>query len=175
MMTTQLRRRWSAVSLLVIAVWLLAALIQSDAAYAERQKVSGTSKERTRVGLTRILKENPTGNVGLMSFLANWVGGFSSTDSDWNNVTFYYVTYGDAMTRSLKGYAVTAHPGGEQTFREYEGAFEQRGATGTHQIEGRFLGGTGKFKGITGTWKENVKRTPVDDISEWEAEYEIQQ
>jgi hypothetical protein len=46
-------------------------------------------------------------------------------------------------------------------------------------MKGWFLGGTGKFKGITGKWTSTIRGEGLLDAMkrtvEWEAEYEIQQ
>jgi hypothetical protein len=43
------------------------------------------------------------------------------------------------------------------------------------KIEGSYMGGTGKFKGIRGSITIKEKRTVVEGITaEWETEYEIQ-
>jgi hypothetical protein len=38
---------------------------------------------------------------------------------------------------------------------------------------GRFVGGTGKFTGITGRWIERGLSTMTEDTSEWEVEYSL--
>ena len=71
---------------------------------------------------------------------------------------------------------VITHPNGDQTFFQYKGKREPIG-TGpydyTWKIEGFFIKGTGKFKGITGSVVAKGKTSMAEKTWEWEAEYEI--
>jgi len=65
------------------------------------------------------------------------------------------------------------HPGGDQTFLDYEARWKGRGgADGEWETAGHFVGGTGRFAGITGTWRERGTSTLTTDTGEWEAQYE---
>jgi hypothetical protein len=179
MIMTHFGRRWSIVSLLVIVAWLLVSLLQSHDAFAESKKVSGTRKvvtELARSGLDITLGDASY----FVGFLTNRLWVYSSTDPAWNNATAYSVVFSEQAIRAFKGFIVVTHPGGDQTFLEIEGTWEEtgfpKGQVGGYagQWEGRFLGGTGTFKGIRGrltaTWKLSTKGV----TGEWEAEYEIQ-
>ena len=174
---TPLGRRCAVVSLFVLAAWLLVALIQSHEAYAERKKVSGTTTVAKR--LAQMLIEEKIGDFWVNTYsLSNRFWIFSRSDPDWNNTTSYGVHYYEVNTRSiLKGYAVDTHQGGDQTFWEYEGMNKLQGGCGgtVSQYEGWFIGGTGKFKGMTGKWTMKITRAETETISAWEAEYEIKQ
>jgi len=174
---TQRRQHLNMVYLFVIAAWLVVSLFPGQAVYAEQKKVSGTGKDWIRLGFTHIKSESLVSNIPIevLTLRNHFYGIFRSADPDWNNATFYSVDYADALKASYKGYAVTTHPGDNQTFLEYEGTWEMQGIAWTSQAKGRFLGGTGKFKGITGKWTTKTKATETDVTTEWEAEYEIKQ
>ena len=160
--------------ILVFSVCLIVAPIESQEAYAESKKVSGAIKTRTLKSRTGI--RNPFAKVPRhIGWLWNIVGVYSSTDPDWDNTTFYTVRYAlDANTIIV--HTISTHPGGDQTFLKLEGKLTTPGgADKISQYRGRFLGGTGKFKGIRGSWKMKREKTQTKDISEWEAEYDVKQ
>jgi hypothetical protein len=66
----------------------------------------------------------------------------------------------------------------KQTFIKYEGSWKwalpREGYKWTSESKGRFTGGTGKFKGIRGTFTSKGKGDGRKDLgSEWQIEYEI--
>jgi hypothetical protein len=72
------------------------------------------------------------------------------------------------------GHMVIIYPSGDQTFVEYEVRWKPRNATeGEWESTGHFVGGTGRFTGITGTWHARGTSTVIADTGEWEAEYEL--
>jgi hypothetical protein len=56
---------------------------------------------------------------------------------------------------------------------KFEGKEESLGAKATYEAKGRFIGGTGKFKGITGTSRFFQTWTVGETTTEWETEYEV--
>ena len=178
-MVTQFGQRWCVVNLFVIVTCFLVSLIQSHDAFAERKQISGTGVG-TVLGETGI--EIPVGDMNSqVGNLRSLIWVYSSTHPDWNNARASTVVFTNVMTKSLKGFTVVTHPGGDQTFLEFEGTWEQEpGVVFTDQRKGRFLGGTGKFKGITGRWTSTIRGggfdPTVDTVkrtAEWKAEYEI--
>ena len=157
---------WRLVGILVIAAWLLVSVMQSHEAYAERKKVSGTIKSLTP--LAHDIPEDTHFTAGL------WV--LSSADPDWDNALVFDVRCELPTPHNLWwGYQAITHPGGDQTFVKYKAPMEQLGGADVlYKIEGSYMGGTGKFKGIAGRITIKEKRTVVEDITvEWETEYEI--
>jgi hypothetical protein len=164
------------VCILIISVCLLVSLIQSQKAYAETKKFSGTSKlaaDLTRVTI-RLSEKTP---IGVRSGL--YV--LSSTDPAWNNASFFYVTvtidptgnYGEG--EDYRTYGTITHPGGDQTFFESQGSWkwDKEGGLSAWSFEsnGMFIGGTGKFEGIKAIWKLKGKgMTRTEITGEWEVE-----
>jgi hypothetical protein len=163
---------WGLVAILVISAWLLVPLIRSQEVYAESNKVSGTTESVTRLAQETIRLPDMINSIGFN--VSHWV--LSSTDPDWDNAHVFYVRYTHpTKLMVVKGYTAITHPGGDQTFFKYEGKVEPSG--GVDQIQeakGRYIGGTGKFKGITGSWTSKLKFTQTEGITvEWETEYEV--
>jgi hypothetical protein len=72
------------------------------------------------------------------------------------------------------GHAVVTHPEGDQAFLVYEYQWRSLGGADVEfETTGQFLLGTGKFKGIRGTWRERGRYTLTESSSEWTVEYEI--
>ncbi|CAB1059168.1 hypothetical protein D1BOALGB6SA_3926 [Olavius sp. associated proteobacterium Delta 1] len=158
---------------LFLALALLFVSIQTQEAYAERKKVSGTCKVLTQ--LTRV--SIPCGGPGAFVPLWAWHLMLNSDDPDWNNVQRFSFQYDDiTKERFFRGFGVNTHPNGDQTFFQYKGKREPIG-TGpydyTWKIEGFFIKGTGKFKGIKGSMVANGKTSMAEKTWEWEAEYEV--
>lgn len=78
------------------------------------------------------------------------------------------------IERKSRGHMVIMHPGGDQTFLLYEVTWKNVGSLDLEwQYEGRFLRGTGRFKGITGTGRERGRSTSTGDSGDWETEYSL--
>ena len=161
----------SIVCIFLIMVFFLAPLIQSQKAYAERKKVSGTVKtsrdlERNLIRSTAFKPAIPVGEM------TNIFGIYSSTDPEWNNATFYSVWIMENL--NFIGHEIVTFAGGDQIFRTVEGKAKALNVHDwTSEYEGWFSGGTGKFEGIRGTWKAKTVQTQSESTTEWEAEYEI--
>ncbi len=170
-------RRWGAVSLFVIVGGLLAFLIQSQEAYAEWKKVAGTGKTVAIRSQTRTVPGDvPNHEVTTASRL----DVFTSADPDWNSVPASFIAYADliAGTGPSWGYILVTHPGGDQTHIAYQGMMQtvvKPDGSWEATFEGRhwILGGTGKFRGVTGSGTYKGKASPAGMTYEWEAEYEV--
>ncbi len=157
---------------LFLALALLFLSIQTQNAYAERKKVSGTHKVITQLARASIPCFGPGAFVPLWVFHSM----LSSDDPDWNNVQRFYFEYDDfSKERFFRGYGVNTHPNGDQTFFQYKGTREPIG-TGpydyTWKLEGFFTKGTGKFEGIKGSIVAKGKTSMAEKTWEWVVEYE---
>jgi len=165
---------WKLVGILLIVAWFMISMVPSQEAYAESKKVSGTIKATTVIG--RKLIQCPTDGEPIdAGDLRNRVGAYKSADPDWNNTTFFTVSFVGPGTNIV--YGIDIHPGGDQTFRQLKGATKMK-KFGTIIVknEGWFVGGTGKFKGIVGKWKVTTEATSTEQAGRkttWEAEYEL--
>jgi hypothetical protein len=100
----------------------------------------------------------------------------SSTDPDWDNAHVFLVEYNHpTKVKVFKGYTAITHPGGDQTFFKWEAKQKSLGGADFISVaKGRYIGGTGKFNGITGSWTSKTKFTETEGRKvEWETEYEI--
>ena len=102
-----------------------------------------------------------------------WV--LRSADPDWDNARAFTIGF-DHPTKIkwFRGYNAITHPGGDQTFFKWEGKREPlAGGEAITEAKGRYIGGTGKFEGITGSWTEKLKSLATGITAEWETEYEV--
>ena len=162
---------WTLVGILLISAWLLVSLFQGQEVYAESKKVSGTLKSTTVLDKEFIRLPDMISSIEFRFLHRVW----SSTDPDWDNALVCTVRYTHpTKLRVYKGYDVITHPGGDQTFIKWEGKLEPLGGVDfITEIKGRYIGGTGKFKGITGSWTSKLKFTQAEGTTaEWETEYE---
>jgi len=159
------------VGIFFIVFCFMVSLIQTQEVCAESKKVSGTVKERTELALDyiRSTEYKPPIPVGEMN---NIFGLYSSDDPEWNNATFYSVWLIENL--NFIGHAIITFEGGDQIFRTVKGKLK---ALNVHdwasEHEGWFIGGTGKFKGIKGRWREKIMHTMSEITTEWEVEYEV--
>ena len=163
---------WRLIGLLVgMALFIVS--IQTQEAYAETKKVSGTCEVITRLTRSAIPCFSPTAGVPFRVHHSM----LNSDDPNWNNVQRFTFQYDDiSKDRHFRGYGVNTHPNGDQTFFQYEGTKEPLPSdpySHTWKTEGFFMKGTGKFKGIKGRIVGKGKWTMTEDTCEWEVEYEI--
>ncbi|MBW1995783.1 MAG: hypothetical protein JRI77_15260 [Deltaproteobacteria bacterium] len=145
--------------------------IHTPEVWAETKKVSGTVKQRIELArnFIRSTAFKPPIPVGEMETI---FGTYSSDDPQWNNATFYSVWFIENL--NFIEHAVITHPGGDQIFRTAQGRLKALNVHDwTSDHEGAIIGGTGKFKGIKGRWKEKIVHTQTQVTTEWEAEYVI--
>jgi len=167
---------WGIVFTLAISTCFLFSLIKSQEAYAEKKKVSGTSKlvmQPATLIKSELFPSNCNSTVGVEGRL--YV--LNSTDPAWNNASLFciFVTVEPIRDKNdYKSYAVITHPGGDQTFIESDGSWERKGGLNwAFESYGRFVGGTGEFEWINALWKYKGKGGVHSMIiGEWEVEYD---
>ena len=163
---------WAIVCILVISACFLLSIIQTPEAYGEKKKVSGTYTENDKTRLTTARFSIPDSTLNVNISVQSVV--LHSDDPDWNNARFFTVCYNDPAKADFStGFGTIVHPGGDQTFIEYEGRLKSSGgADVTGEAEGIFLGGTGKFTGIKARYLSKWKSTMTEgDTVEWEVQY----
>ena len=159
---------WIATCISVMGALLL---LQGREACAEGKKVSGTTESVEPLAQDGITL--PKERVFVHFTIQLWV--FRSADPDWDNARAFTIRF-DHPTKItwFKGYMATTHPGGgDQTFMRFEGKEESLGARAIYEAKGRYIGGTGKFKGITGTSTFTQRWTLAETTTQWETEYEV--
>ena len=161
---------------IIIVICFLFSLFQSQEAYAEKKKVTGTSKRVDRLLDTSTLYDQTKVE------LVNNLNVFSSADPDWDKAIFYEVLYyvnpafppkGD----EYRGCGSISLPNGDNAFIKHSGSWQfvvpKDGNRWTGEFSGRFTGGTGKLKGIRGTFKIKGKGDGFKNVTgEWDVEYE---
>ena len=159
---------WAIVCTFVISVGLMVAFTPAQEAFGEKKKITGTSKVINLLARTKIaVSKSP-----VKGYLIVYNAVFNSADPDWNNSRFYFIKY-KASPDSHKGFGVITHPGGDQTFIEFD---DKQSASGTDvkgETEGFFLKGTGKFENIRARWKSKWMQnySGGERIDEWTVEY----
>ena len=159
--------------LLTLALFMVS-MITSQEAIAQSKRVTGTIKATEVIGrhLIQCFTDADELDAG---DLRNRVGAYKSDDPDWNNTTFFTVSFVGPKTNIV--YGIDIHPGGDQTFRQLKGTTKMK-KFGTIIVEnhGWFVGGTGKYKGITGKWIVTTEATSTEQAgrkTQWEAIYEL--
>ena len=167
---TILTNLWFPCILLIVAMFLVS-LLQGPKAYAESKKVSGTVK--TSSDLERNLIQSTASKPAIpVGELWNAVGSYSSADPEWNNATFFSVWFMENL--NFIGHEIVTFKGGDQIFRTVKGRAKALNVHDwTADYDGWFVGGTGKFEGIKGTWKAKTVLTQSENTTEWETRYEI--
>jgi hypothetical protein len=157
-----------AVGLLLRTSFIIALLAAPLSAGAPK-KVSGQIGDATVRARTELfLAENPADTGHLVSVSRT----LTSLDPAWNGAHIFSVRFSDPFMRQERrshGHMVITHPNGDQTFVEYQ--LRWKGLD--WETSGHFVGGTGRFSGITGKWRVRGTPTPTSDAGQWEAEYEL--
>ncbi len=161
---------WTVATILATVASLSVLLMQSQEACAEGKKVSGTTESVMPLAQESITF--PKELVFIHFRIQLWV--LRSADPDWDNARAFTIRF-DHPTKIewFKGYISTTHPGGDKTFMKFEWKEESLGAKAMYEAKGRYIGGTGKFKGITGTSAFKQKWTVAETTTQWETEYEL--
>jgi hypothetical protein len=161
---------WTVAIFLASVALLLILLIQGREACAEGKKVSGTTESVAPLAQDRI--DIPDELIFIHFRIQLWV--LRSADPDWDNARAFAIRF-DHPTKItwFKGYIATTHPGGDQTFTRFEGKEESLGGEAIYEAKGRYIGGTGKFKGIIGTSAFKQRWTLAETTTQWETEYEV--
>lgn len=78
----------------------------------------------------------------------------ASEDPAWNNARFFFIQYGEPRKGyDERGYGVISLPGGDQTHIKFFNKWtSSTGFELTGERKGVFVGGTGKFAGIKGSY-----------------------
>jgi len=144
----------------LVIVAIVAALF-SFSAQAEKKKVTWS----TKWGKSEVAMMTP-GVFGKDHILVQWErrDKMSSSDPEWNGIEAVYYEQADEIAGSapVRGYVVVLFKSGDKAFIRldsvYTGSCRDSGAwEGTAEGVYRFLGGTGKYKNITGLVKIRCK------------------
>jgi hypothetical protein len=155
----------------LIMIFLMMLLLQTREVYANGKKVSGTLKALTELSrdfikTTTLKPSYPVGE------LINIFGVYGSDDPEWNNATYYSVWINENL--NFTGHSIITLQGGDQIFCKVKSKVKEVGLHDwSADNKGWFIGGTGKFKGIKGRWREKIVYVMSKFTIEWEAEYEI--
>ncbi len=161
---------WTVATLLASVALLFVWLIQGQEACAEGKTVSGTTESVAPLAQDKI--DFPEELIFIHFRIQLWV--LRSADPDWDNARAFTIRFDHPSKITwFKGYMATTHPGGDQTFTKFEGKEESLGAEAIYEARGRYIGGTGKFKGITGTSAFIQRWTLAETTTQWETEYEV--
>jgi hypothetical protein len=146
-------------------LWILV-----DSPSAQPTRVRGKSEQARIVARSAV----PMGAM-VTGRLESLLRVLKSDDPDWNDAQVYSVRFSDPemrQNRTMRGQMIVTHTNGDRTFLEYEFTWKGGGLDTEFELNGRFVGGTGKFRGITGQWRERGTSTMTEDTSEWEIEYQ---
>jgi hypothetical protein len=142
----------------------------TDIASAPTARARGTSEQARVIARSDV----PLGGM-VTGVLESLFRVLKSADPQWNDAQVFSVQFSDPEMRQSqirRGHMIVIHADGDRTFLEYEFTWKPGGVTTVFELNGRFLGGTGKFGNITGRWRERRLSTMTEDTSEWEVEYQ---
>ena len=105
------------------------------------------------------------------------IGGTqNSTDEMWNNsaITYWGITDLVAGKGSQRGYFVNDHGESGRDWGTFEGNVATNGAKITVAGKYQFIGGSGKFKGLTGGGNfETTMSSPREVVATWQGTYQL--
>jgi hypothetical protein len=103
-------------------------------------------------------------------------GPQTSADPLWAGARVTYAATGALVNGSgpQKGHWCNDHPAGDKDWGTFEGKITTSGQQVTMEGTYTITGGTGRFKGITGTgkYKGNIT-SPTDVVNNWEGDYTL--
>ena len=160
-------------SIFIVFCFLLS-LNFSQEAYAESKKVSGTIVDADVTSLAKRSIRIPNCEHYLYLNVRHAI--LRSDDPDWNNASYFYITYkgfGIDQIDEYNGYGSISHPGGNQTFYEFAGKrISAAAANSAGETEGIIIHGTGKFEGIKARWLIKWKKSMAEGrLGDWTVEY----
>jgi len=103
-------------------------------------------------------------------------GPQTSPDPLWKGAQITYWATGELVNGngSQKGHWCNERPGGDKDWGTFEGKITTSGQQVTMEGTFAFTGGTGIFKGVTGTGKyKGHFPSPTDVVNNWEGEYTL--
>ena len=157
----------------VVAI-LFAAVAFSVPAQAEKRKISGNAREvATPMQSTPYTRENPKRDIVQRIGVFLWTSG----NADWDGI----VETSPQQNLTVNGngvdlgHIVFHYKNGDESYGWFNGTYKVvTKADGAWEIpfEGEkvFMGGTGKFANIKGSFKYKGKVTPTETIFAWEGE-----
>jgi hypothetical protein len=170
------RRLVNAISVLSIAAWLLALTVQGIDAQSAAKKITGSGQVIAVLSETKMMPGDDLSHV--ITFLRR----LDTDKSDqFGTGQASLVDFSDYVAGSgpHRGYRTVIFPSGDQAFAAYEGmtkgVVKPAGPEGTFQGKWRYVGGTGKFKGITGGGTYTGEFTPTSLTYQYQGDYEIKQ
>ena len=170
---SQLARRYH----LVIAALVPLFLVQAQVAGAESKNISGTGRA------VALLSESKVSSSGEPQHDISVIVREDTDRSpapDFDNAKVHHVSTSDCVAGNCtdKGYRTYNLRTGDRTFAVYEGTIKIVPASnGPPDVSfaGKwwFIGGQGKFRGITGGGTYKGELTPTGVAYSWEGEYEV--
>jgi hypothetical protein len=172
-------RRWWRATLLLVVSGFLATLLQPSETSAQTGNFTANGKVVAILSETKMLPGDKPGHELTM---ARRMGTITYSDPIFTSGQAVVAGVSDytAGNGPHRGYFAVSHPTGDKTFTSYEGmakATPKAGGPPDVTFEGKwtFVGGTGKFDGITGggTYKGAV--TPAGPTYEFSGRYTLKQ
>jgi hypothetical protein len=160
----------------LLGIYLFA--LADNGAVAEVMKISAIGKAGRVLSMTRMSPgDDPKHEVSLIRRVYTDTcsnPAFGTLQVETINFSDYFL----GGTGMQMGYRVASHSSGDQIFCAYEGKTQvERGQDKKvkYSFSGKwwFIGGTGRFKGITGGGTYTGSSTTEGVVYEWEGSYEI--
>jgi hypothetical protein len=108
--------------------------------------------------------------------VAETSGTQRSSDEKWNNATMTYWGVSDTLEGqgTQRGYFFTQHAGEDRDWGTFEGQVRASGSQIIVEGSWQFTGGSGSFKGLTGSGTFRTTLTPPASVeASWQGTYEL--
>lgn len=173
------RGRWSGTSFLLVASGFALSLFQPSDAAAETASFTANGKVVAILSETKMMPGDKPGHELTMVRRMDTISYSDPIFSSGQAVIAAFTDY-TAGSGSHRGYFAVTHPSGDKTFTTYEGMTKTTAkASGPPDVtfEGKwsFVGGTGKFDGITGGGTYRGGLTSTGPAYEFEGQYTLKQ
>jgi hypothetical protein len=136
------------------------------------QTFSGSFSARANSQSVISLEDVPNHELHLVT-----IAGLQKTsDANWKDSRITYWATSDLVGGSgtQRGYFVDVHPNGDRDIGTFEGKVVTAAAQVTIEGTWKYTGGTGMFKGLTGSGTYKGRMTsPMEVENTWEGKYEL--
>jgi hypothetical protein len=133
---------------------------------------SGSFAGKVNWQTTASMPDRPNHEIGLVE-----IGGTqTSTDQQWSGAAITYWGTADLIDGSgpQRGYFLNVHTDNDRDCGSFEAQITMSGEQVTLEGTWQFIGGTGKFEGISGSGTFKGRMTSPTAVStEWEGEYHL--
>ncbi|MBI4166482.1 MAG: hypothetical protein HY508_12185 [Acidobacteria bacterium] len=135
-------------------------------------KITGSFSGRVKAQTNFALSDATNHDLGIVEVS----GPQTTSDPLWSDTTITYWGTADLVAGNgpQRGYWINQHANGDTDWGTFEGKITTSGGQTTMAGTYKWMGGTGKLKGISGGGKYKGRfPSAVEVVNDWEGEYQI--